>query len=284
MDKGPRLHVSVSELRSMQTCGQKWYYDYELRRKMPGTPQAVRGKAVHMVARDALAAKRDGWTPMTEENAADAAAAAFEASVAGEGVRFTNRDTREGRDKVLGAEKDTAVRAAQLHVRAVVPRITPVLLEADVTTEAPLAELGGKHLRGRIDVVDGVKFGRHRWTSFVVRDLKTSARTPPAAAIEGDQQLSVYALLYKMLTGTLPALVAKDTLVMKKEPEVVTHTATREEPQLEATLEALARVERIRMAGIIPPPAQPDSWVCSQKWCGHTDYCPFYVKGADPNA
>ena len=113
-------------------------------------------------------------------------------------------------------------------------------------------------LRGRFDLVE---------EGDVVVDLKTAARTLEQGGLERHLQLSVYALAYLLLHGTIPTL-RLDMLLKTKQPKFERLTTTRSLEELSWTAHLLVSVaDSIDAGHFFPNP----SWRCSE--CEYFGHC-----------
>jgi PD-(D/E)XK nuclease superfamily len=111
----------------------------------------------------------------------------------------------------------------------------------------------------------------------VIRDLKTSTKSPPSDAIDGKHfmQMTSYALGKQVVDGALPARVQVDYLVdLKRGIEHRPVVGTRDSSDLAALFNRIEIIARSLKAGIFTPAPQ-GSWWCSHKWCPYHSTCPY---------
>jgi putative RecB family exonuclease len=113
-------------------------------------------------------------------------------------------------------------------------------------------------LRGRIDLVE---------EGDTVVDLKTAGRTLEQGGLERHLQLSVYALAFFLLHGTIPKL-RLDVLLKTKVARFVRLSTSRTLEELAWTARLIERVVRaIRAGHFFPNP----SWRCTE--CEYFAHC-----------
>ena len=135
-------------------------------------------------------------------------------------------------------------------------------------------------LAGYIDVqaVAGVDEAGNQVEKII--DLKTSAKSPPADKAHKSMQLTAYSLAASVLDGkpisqvelhyvvdTGRKVFACDPLVSARTPEDHAHF-----------LRVVERAAEIIEKGAFAP-ADPDSWACSERFCGYAARCPFFRRG-----
>jgi hypothetical protein len=110
---------------------------------------------------------------------------------------------------------------------------------------------------------------------LVIRDTKTSAKSPNEDVAHTSEQLTGYALASHVIDGKLPDVVALDYLVdLKRETKNVTRESTRTMGDVGVFLNRFANAVNAIKSGIFIP-TKPDDWRCSQKWCGYFNICPY---------
>lgn len=109
----------------------------------------------------------------------------------------------------------------------------------------------------------------------VIKDHKTSKKSPAKNALEKDMQVSSYWFTYQQQEGKDPAGAEWDWLVRTKKPKFVSLQATRTPRAIERfknICEVTARqITACYKAGAFPP--NEDSWVCSYNYCGYWRIC-----------
>lgn len=252
--------MSATSLGTLLKCQQMYYWRYVMGKRVPPGVALVIGKGAHGSAEKDLVNKQEWGELLSDEAVADHARDAT--------VKAWEKEepVRHDGDPDKGGAVDTAVALAGLHHKQLAPKIEPVAVERGFRLEIPDFPY---------DVVGYVDVEEERR----IRDLKTSAKTPPEDAAEKSDQLSIYAL-EAAVRGAPKQEVAMDHLVKTSRPQVVTRTATRgpeDHARLMLKLEIAAKV--IQSGNFLP--CAPDSWTCGAKWCGFWDaICPHGRRGA----
>ena len=78
----------------------------------------------------------------------------------------------------------------------------------------------------------------------------------------------------KQLDGKAPDAVWFDSLVKTKTPKAVSMSSTRTDDDFKSLLLRMERACMAIQSGIFIP-ADPSDWICSPRWCGYYDGCPF---------
>jgi hypothetical protein len=109
---------------------------------------------------------------------------------------------------------------------------------------------------------------------LVIRDVKTSKKSPSEDAAEKSNQLTAYAIASQVLDGKLPDAMKLDYLVdLKKSTKTMTLTTTRDDQQAKSYLNRIVNGIAAIRSGIFVP-ASDLSWWCSEKMCGYWNICP----------
>lgn len=271
MSEERRDYRSTSELETAQKCGMQHYYAYIEGKKMPPGFAQARGAAAHQVCAMNLRRKRDEEQLFPVEAIRDLTATAFEGELAG-GARVTSADLAIGRERARGTEKDNAIRAAVIHAQELAPHITPVMIEAEITTTEPIEEIGSKKLKGIIDLTRKGAEGRR-----IIVDTKTGTQKRAVREVHVSQQLTVYHALHEIAVGIPPDGVEIHGLITTKTKQYTqVEAGRRTQAEVAAVFRAMGQVEKMIQAGIALP-TNPMNWWCSEKWCGYTHICPHYV-------
>lgn len=126
------------------------------------------------------------------------------------------------------------------------------------------------------------KFSDDEPSGIAIHDLKTSRKSPSEDSIETRYavQMSSYAFGMKVEDDVMPELVQIDCLVdLKGGIEQRTVSGTVSDKNFAWLNNRIENLARHMKAGVFAP-APRDHWVCSKKWCGYFDTCP-YVKNAN---
>jgi len=261
----PQLHVS--QIRRLCLCGEQYRRIHVLGERRPPGAAAHIGTANDRAHKDDLQHKIDAGVlrelTYTNDVVRDSLNALFE-----EGVHLVEGESEKS---VKGNAVDRAIRINKVRHEELAPIIKPTALG---TKWVAVLEGYPYDLAGEMDVED---------EDIPVRDLKTSGGYPAHTAADTSMQLDMYAL-YKHCCGAeqLPMRVALDyvTDVMNKSGPKTTAKvldSVRSEGHVQSMLARIERVISCLEKGVFLP-ADPDSWVCCEKWCGFFTDCP-YAKG-----
>jgi hypothetical protein len=241
-------------------CGEQYRRRYIEGEKQPPGVAMVKGTAVHKGAEDNLNYKVDTGELLPEEQVLDSTRDALAQGLS---------EVEEKTDKEASDAVDSSIRMAKAHYEHLAPVIAPVKdgVEAKFKVDVglPLPMLGF------IDVIE-YRDGKYR-----VRDLKTSAKKP-ADAVANSLQLVLYDLHLQQrgLAAEYPVL---DYIVDQKSgTKVMTMKRDKPPPKSEG-IHRLVSVANNVLDGIsrgVFHPADPDSWRCSEKFCGYADTCPYF--------
>jgi hypothetical protein len=251
-------HLSVTQLNMLSRCGLQYDFRYIQKIIAPPGVQLVIGKGTHAAIEKDLVNKQQWGTLLPDDSIADYAADAARAAW------DEDEPVLQEGDPDKGGVVDVAVSLAQLHHKQVAPGIDPVAIERGFVLEI---EGFPYDLMGFVDIEEP---GR-------IRDTKTSSKSPPADAAEQSDQLTLYHL-EAVTRGLPPPMVQLDYLVKTKVPKAVSLSSVRGPEDHARFLRRVEVAARVIEAGSFQP-AAPDSWACSQKWCGYWDRCAFGSRG-----
>jgi RecB family exonuclease len=255
----------ASSLATLLGCGIAYERRYLRKEYTPATTRMLRGAAVHRALGQGLGLQLTSGTPAPVELYEDVAATEVDRARHG-GATLTAEEMSTGVAATWGGLKDAAVQFAGHYGENVAPTVTPVAIERRVTVDA-IPGLPDVTLIGTMDQVTREADGAE-----MVRDDKSTERTPMRTAADTSGQLTMYALLRSLETGTLVSRVALDHLVRSPKTGEVKHVhqpSTRTSADLHALVRRIAAADRAVQAGIFLP-AAPEDWRCSER------YCPFW--------
>ncbi|HKM80171.1 MAG TPA: PD-(D/E)XK nuclease family protein [Candidatus Acidoferrum sp.] len=152
----------------------------------------------------------------------------------------------------------------------------------------------GLDLAGEQDVVETIIADPEKFpllegtlpTGLVIRDTKTSGKSPTKSYMDGNQnggiaddsdQLTTYALASLVLDGRLPNLMALDYLVYtpaRHDTKYVPTKTTRDMNDVNTFLNRFSNAVHAYRRGIFVP-AKADWWGCSETYCGYWSMCPY---------
>ena len=252
-------HLSASQINMFCNCPEAWRRRYLENEIIPPGIALIKGKSVHKPAETNFRQKIDTHEDLPVAEFGELAAAAFEAELAG-GYQLSAEEESRGDARVLGEAKDSAVAMAIFHGAEQAPDYQPVLVEQTFRIELP----GPRDLLGVIDLAD---------TQRRVTDLKTASRKKNQADVDGNLQLTVYAVGHLVVTGEPASELRLDSIVQAKKglsrDLVTTHRDGADFAALAARINAVtASIE----AGIFTP-APPGAWNCSGRGWGYWHSC-----------
>lgn len=266
----PQLHVSMLDMLSR--CGIQFQRRYGARFGCwheeeiipPGVALAT-GTAVHTAVEKNLRSKIENKGELLpREEVAEIARDKFEE--VWNGGMMLSEDEAVDPNATLGRATDQTVNLALLHHDNLAPLLQPLAIEEKfviVLDDYPLDLSGQKDIR----------------EADRIRDTKTRAASPPKDAARS-MQLAMYALSEKVARGSLPKAVALDVLVKTKTPKIITleETPTDEwiSPLLRRVKRATEIIQTVKEGKNAFAPADPENWVCSAKYCGYAQTCPFW--------
>ena len=252
-------HLSVSQLGTFQRCAEQWRRRYLDEEVFPPGIAARVGSGVHKAAEINFKSKMQTGEDMPLDAVQDAAAEAYDKALS-EGVFFAP-DEVPGAKAAMAQGKDDTVSLATLFRRELAPAIMPVLVEHRVTLEIPGVALPV------VTILDCYTADRK------LRDLKTSGRKWADDKAHTSPQPTLYRESVKEATGEYPEELLFDVLVNNKTPVLQTIPTSRTEEDLQILVRQFGIMTASIQAGIFPP-AQPDHWCCSMKFCGYFFTCP----------
>lgn len=226
---------------------------------LPPPIAAIGGTAVHKAAQINHHYIKDTGKPLLKEDILDATATAFK-EILKEGVSLTKEEALN-KDNVLGQMKDQAISLAGLYADKVSPLIDkPIIIEEkielDVGFKVPLF--------GTIDLL-------HK--SNQILDLKTSAKRKPESFGVGNLQATQYTMLVRSVIEEQPEFEFRILIANKTPVEQTIKAVVRDTDEI-ALLNRARALLRMWETGLFPP-ANPDSWYCSEAWCGYWSTCPY---------
>jgi len=263
-----------SALTTLQQCGEKFRRRYIEKERAPSSPRALRGTVVHAVARRGYKRKLETDALPTVEETRDTAATEFDATWRG-GVVLSAEEVGRGVATVEAESKDFAVDLSAYHVQTVAPAVHPIGVERKITVKPKNSDLV---IHGTIDLIDQTAVGE------VIRDLKTTEKSPNARAADESQQLSMYALIRQAEVGRLPKKLTLDFLVrtpVKKKMKHVPLDTTRDAEDVRTMVSRINTAVEAVKRGIFVP-TNPESWWCSAQFCDYFNTCPYTRRSERP--
>ncbi len=255
------INVRQSHLNLFDECGVAYarrYIDGEI---IPPGIAALRGSGVHGAAEVNHKQKKDSRRDLPRKELIDIAVATFEARKKQDGFRLTPEEMKIGVRPMIARTTEVVTALTGLYADKVAPKIQPAFTEERITIRVAKTVT----MSGTLDVA--TVEGR-------VADFKTSTRARSQDDADRSLQLSQYGLLYRGLVGRFPAGFDLEQLIDAKKPRHVPLRTTRTVDDYQALINRVNVLIRSRQAGLFAP-ASVGSWICSPKWCGYWDTCPY---------
>jgi hypothetical protein len=259
----PRL--SITQLNMISKCGEQYRRRYIVGEKRPPAVAMLVGRAVDNTVTQDLTSKKDGNGLLPLDQVMEVARDSLNAEWGRGEVALSDDEVRQGIKAVRGEAVDKSVRLSRLHRIEVAPRIEPTHLQREVVVELPNYS---HDLLGYIDIQEGAER---------VRDTKTSAKTPSADVAHKDDQLTLYALMVKVIDGEIPRELCLDYLVDTKTPKAESFPTERTLEDFEPMLRRVENAISVLEKGAFVPARESDWW-CSPRWCGYWNSCPYVKK------
>lgn len=244
--------LSVSRVQTYLTCPLKHRFQYIDQIPPPWRPAAlVFGSSVHAAVEWFHRERLAGRTPEPEAVAKIFDADWFAQNL--EPVVFAEKESKE----ILAEKGHELVAMYVAESSDTMPLLTEDRFEIDLV-DPETGEVFDIRLRGVIDLVEA---------DGTLVELKTAARTFDTGSLERHLQLSTYALVRFLATGTVPPLRI-DALLKTKVPRLVHLPATRTIEDLAWTARLIESVAlAIRAGCCFPNP----SYRCSE--CEYFAHC-----------
>lgn len=271
-ERKPQLHVSA--LNMLSFCGEQYRRRYIEREIIPPGIALVTGTGLDRAVTADLTCKieSNGENLLPEEQVADVARDAVRNEVKGNGVRLMDDEKELGEKVVVGQAVDRAVRMALLHHRELAPRLVPTHVQREWVLKLRNYPVD---LAGTIDIQE----------QATIRDTKSSKKSPVQSAADESDQLTVYAMASRYIDGKLPDKVALDYVVdyttektLKQVTKIVQLESQRTEADFTPFLRRVQVAVRAMETGVFVPVKQSDP-MCSPRWCGYFDTCPYVRRG-----
>jgi len=310
--KREQIHTSFMDVLSR--CEMQAMYIYLLGIKRPPRAFLHVGTGVHKSVEVDLQNKISTGELLKRADAIEIAGTTFDLCADKEPIDLEPDEKAENKSvkQVLGESKDKTVALAGLHYDKAAPDLRPKLVEhsfsinmdswlrtrakqlhaaGDTETDSGLSKVLhveaaamnsaarlGIDLAGKRDIVEDIE------GEEVVRDTKTSGKSPSKDVADDSDQLSTYSLASLVFNGKLPKGVALDYLVQtpkRHDLKYVPLTSTRSMDDINVLLFRFARAVHswhtaCKTGSFLP--ARSTDWWCSEKFCAFTDRCPAFKR------
>jgi CRISPR/Cas system-associated exonuclease Cas4 (RecB family) len=242
-------HISASQINTYLRCPMTWKYRYMDGLIIPPRAALTRGKAVHSGCEFNYRQKIESRKDLPLNDVKNFTAAAFDE------MRPETEWGEDKPDKVL----DETVKLSELYHLKVAPKVQPVAVEEEIHINFDNADY---FLKGYMDVVD---------EKGIIRDTKTSKRSPGENVIHTNLQLVAYALAYRQMYGKDEKGIAMDYLISTKEPKLEQYSTFVVPDRINNFLTIMAfivdNIENDRFY------QNPTNSLCSPKLCGYFQKC-----------
>ena len=315
-----RRQIHVSGINMANDCGQRFLFRYILGVKSPPSAFLLVGKSTDESVTQDLDHKIETGDLLAREDVLAISAAKFEAEQKNEPIELDQEEKKDGKslDQVLGEAKDKAVCLSGLHHDEAAPHIQAVRtrrkfsVDMDAFLRSKAKELhaagelapdkyAAKLLHGQAQSLnaaarDGVDFVGEQDIQekvgdlLVIRDTKTSAKSPVPSYLDGNdkagtaddsEQLTAYAVASHVVDGKLPDRMVLDFLVRtnaaKPTVKYVPTATTRSMDDVQVFLNRFTNLIHAMKTGVFVP-ANQSWWGCSARWCGFFEICPYSKK------
>lgn len=254
--------ISWSQLNMFNTCGACYEHRYVFGRKIPPGIVMIVGSGVDGGVNANMKNKRDLKKLLPKEQVVDIAVSAFKRKWEEEGVVLDAEEKALGLKRAKGDAEDRTAILTGLHCDTFAKEINPTHVQRKMKV---ILDGYPRDLLGFIDIQEGLES---------VRDTKAKAKSMNQADADADDQLTVYAMMTKVVDGAIPKKCCLDVLVSTKVPKRVPLETTRTEEDFKPVIH---RVENMIIAlekGVFTP--CPESfWKCTPKYCGYHAICKY---------
>jgi len=243
-------HLSISQIRMFRRCEKQYYFRYLLGLKIRPPGAVTLGISVDKGVSHNFSQKIKSHQDLPLADVLDAYSTAFES------LRYDTDWKDEKPDRV----KDDGYSLMEVHHSQKAPTVQPIAVQKKI--EIPFENVNYSFI-GILDAIND---------KGVILDTKTTSRTPPEDQIKRDEQLTAYALLYRVEYGKEEAGIELDYLVRTKKPKLVVLEGWRTQADIDLFLEEVGKVWQAIKTGIFYR-TDPTNWWCSPQWCGYWDKC-----------
>lgn len=248
--EAPIYHQSSIDM--FQRCGLQWKFRYVDGIKMKPAAALTVGSSVDAAVTHNLEQKINSHLDLPEREVVDA----FETTW------NKLKDETDFSASNEGTEKDIGVQLTRLHHKSAAPLINPKHVQWNFNIETGR----GYRVGGTADIIgkDGI-----------VEDTKTSKNAYDPDSVQNKFQPAMYSWAAGK-EGVGNADGFRYRVLIKPTKTMGVRLQTIESPVLKSAQDWMFNTidkvhAAIKSGNFIP--AQPDSWVCTKKWCGYWDIC-----------
>ena len=249
-------------------CGEQYRRRIVLGQIIPPGAAAGRGRGFHSAVEVNFKQKITTHLDMPEDTLTDAARDGFVYAFRN-GIHL-HRDDVAHKATILNDFLNQTINLTKKFRVEIAPNVQPT--EAEIRLEADIGEPNGRPLAGVIDFVQ---------EGGLLDDFKTAGRSWNQAKVDQELQHPIYSYLWAANRGALPRQFGYHVLVSTPSGQLKKqrlHTRITNQ-RIEGMLARARTINQMEQRGIFPP-ADPGSWVCSEKWCGYYLPCPYVGNGA----
>lgn len=245
-------HLSASSIDTFQRCQLQWYHRYVLGERQPPSIALVQGGSVHKSAEYEYAYKLEAGEDAPLDECLDVARDTF---------KLEAEQVEDWEGTKPSAVLDETVNLARLYREELAPAVMPVSVERELLISD---ESWRWPLLGYTDVEE---IGR-------VIDIKTAKAKKSQSDLDNSVQAGIY-LLDRHRAGR-PEAFTWHVVTKAKTPQAQTidRTVIDHERTVRYVAAIQAGIHQALESGVFLP-AQPDSWTCSERFCGWYRQCPY---------
>lgn len=251
-------HLSASQLTLFQRCAEHWRRRHIENERLPLTIPAHVGRAVRETVLLSLRHRMDTGLPMTPEHLRDVAVDAYARSLKN-GVYVAPEELSSAR-AALADGRNSVATLAELFRRELSPRLRPADVDRRVLLDLglPLPVLV------TLDCIT---------PEGDLQQVATASRRWSADRLNGSPAHALRREALRRHGGTPAARLFVNVLVDSKTPALQILEAPHSPEELAVVLRRFRLMLSSVAAGIFPP-AAPESWICTPRWCGYFYSCP----------
>lgn len=252
----PRGYISISQLNMFIRCGLQYQFRYIDEMVSPPGISLVEGSSIHVALEVGLREKMDTGKIVPVSVMKDAWNDAWK-----EKKKEVEEWGEDGEQKVVKEVETRGLYLLNEYHKVKMPVVNPIEVEQRFWTNI------GEHnipVLGYIDMVDQDKIDLIEGRAVVDHKVVKSAKSQGDA--DSDPQLTLYAKV------SHTNRVRFDCLCKTKTPKIRSVESTRTHKDYLWLAKIFDRVAEAINAGTFLP-ADPTSWVCSQKFCGYYHMC-----------
>jgi hypothetical protein len=262
LDPGlPKGVISPSQFGMYKRCPRQYEYAYVKGLRRPPGISMLKGTAIHKGAEVVHKHTIATGLRMSMEQAVQEVSDEFE-----DGLEDVEKDPEVN----VGEVKDRTLANFRIYYVQAVPLIRPVAAEKTFA-----AKIGTVPMRGVIDLIDrvpgdivlGVDDPDNPPLVEVVSDLKTTTKKWTDQMVNHSVQMTIYSLVENT------PFIRVDLLIDQKSgTKYLPIRATRSNREKQVIVEDVEEMASLVKKGAFPR-CLPDSWVCTQRFCGYYAEC-----------